>query len=126
MKTLERSLEQHGFCQYTVRKPISHVSATSRWQKRIRDTNGQTLYFINAYFYKKMQSHLKDGIEFEAYLYPSLLNKHWITLEFHGNSEKQDISVAMEFFRHAYTALWCQPDPRFREQFKQTYMYDTI
>jgi hypothetical protein len=108
---LEKSLEQHGFREYSDSRPIPpHENATSLWQIRIKNNAGQTLYFITAFFYEKFEQHLKDGIEFEAHLYPSMNNKHWITLEFHGCDQEQDIHIAMEFFRHAYHSLWCQPD----------------
>ena len=111
MNKLEKSLEQNGFREYNSSRPIPpHENATSRWQIRIRAASGATLYFVNAYFYERYEPHLKDGIEFNSHLYPSLNSKHWITLEFHGCDQEQDIHTAMEFFRHAYNSLWCQPD----------------
>lgn len=113
MNHLEMSLERNGFRECKTCRPIvPHEHASAMWQIRIRSASGATLYFVNAYFYEKLMLHLKDAIEFEAILYPSQKNlKHWITLEFHGCDQEQDIHTAMEFFLHAYDSLWCQPDP---------------
>lgn len=112
MKQLEESLDQIGFRRSEQSHAIgTHKHAASMWQLRIRNESGQTLYFVNAYFYDKIEPRLKDAIEFEARLYPSLNSKHWISMEFHGCDSSPDIHTAMEFFRHAYNSLWCQPDP---------------
>ncbi|KKN91166.1 hypothetical protein LCGC14_0220320 [marine sediment metagenome] len=112
MNQLEISLKQNGFHEIELHGPTAtHEHASSMFQIRIRAASGLTLYFVNAFFYRKMQPHLKDMIEFEVRLYPSMNSRYWITLEFHGCDQELDIDTAMEFFRHAYSSLWCKPDP---------------
>lgn len=113
MNPLEQALEQYGFRQHD--RPFQgHEKTSSTWQRRIKAPSGETLYFVNAFFYEKFQPGLPDQIEFETRLYPSLSSKYWITIQFHGCDSERDINAAMEFFRHAYNNLWCQPDPHNR------------
>lgn len=111
MQQLEQALESNGFREFKEHRPATHQSAKSRWQIRIRGNSGATLYFVNAYLYENLRTNLDSEVEFETCLYPSLSTKHWVTLTFHGSKMEEDIHTAMEFFRHAYNHLWCQPDP---------------
>ena len=111
LEQMESDLKLAGFTEYFSRHPLNHEHAVSRWQLKVYNNNNEIKYFVHAFLYKKYGSNRCIGsegtIEFEAILYPVMLDNEWITLQLHGCS---NVRSSICFFAEAYIDLGCKLD----------------
>lgn len=106
MTSITKQLEDAGYKFFKPAMNLVLKSTDTLYQKRVKDSEGNTKYFINAWYYPARDihgHHLNEGLQFEAQLREGTckVDELFIDVSPHTNDRK----VAEEVIEKAWQSL---------------------
>lgn len=84
----KKELLDSGYHEFPVPRIGSHTSAGAAYQKRFKDGDGRTLFFVEVYWYDKMTfadgTTCDEAFGAESNLYPKSSKDAWVSVQWHG------------------------------------------